>query len=65
MFEVSKSVARHKLLRNAAMVAFVVPTALLAGCASEPPPPPPQPVVYQPPPPAPAPPPARVIGERD
>lgn len=65
MFDVAKKVARHSLLRNAAMVAFLVPTALLAGCAREVAvAPAPQPVVYQPPPPPPAPP-ARVMGERD
>ena len=43
--------------RNAALVAIVIPAALLAGCAPQPAPPPPQPVAapYVPPP---APPPA-------
>jgi len=42
-------------LRNAALVAVVIPAALLAGCAAPaPPPPPPQPV-YAPAPPAPQP----------
>jgi hypothetical protein len=48
---------RCRQLRNAALVALVVPAALLAGCApAPPPPPPPQPIAYPaPPPPAPAP----------
>ena len=65
MFDVAKKSARHRLLRNAAMVAVVIPTALLAACAQEAPPPP-QPVAVQAPPPAPPPPaPAPVVGERD
>jgi len=50
-------------LRNAVMVAVVVPAALLAGCVQPQPapPPPPQPVVYQPPLP---PPPPIIRGER-
>ena len=68
MIDVTKKVARHRLLRSAAIVAVAVPAALLAGCQQ--PAPPPQPVAYQPPPPPPAtyqpppPPPARVYGER-
>jgi hypothetical protein len=60
--------ARWKLLRNTAMVAVVVPAALVAGCAQqEPPPPPPAPAAAEAPPPPPAPPPpapAPVVGER-
>jgi hypothetical protein len=66
MFDVAGKVARHRLLRSAAMVALVVSAALLAGCP-QPAPPPPQPVAYQPPPPPappPPPPPAPVVGER-
>jgi hypothetical protein len=69
MFDVAEKVARHRLLRSAAIVAVVVPAALFAGCAPQPAPPP-QPVAYQPPPPQPVtyqpppPPPARVYGER-
>ena len=50
-------------LRNAALVALVVPAALLAGCApAPPPPPPPQPIVAPTPPPPPPPPaPAPVV----
>jgi hypothetical protein len=47
-------------LRHAALVAVVIPAALLAGCAQPAPPPPPQPVTYPaPPPPPPAVPAAR------
>jgi hypothetical protein len=59
--------ARWKLLRNTAMVAVVVPAALVAGCAQPAPPPPPPPAVSEAPPPPPAPPPpapAPVVGER-
>jgi hypothetical protein len=73
MFNVTEKVTRHRLLRSAAMVALVVPAALLAGCPQPQPvayqAPPPQPATYQPPPPPPAtyqpppPPPAR-YGER-
>jgi hypothetical protein len=53
MSAVSKTVARHRLLRNAAMIAVLIPVGLLAACADQPPPPPPQPVVVAPPPPPP------------
>ena len=61
MFTVSETVAHRRLLRNAAMVALVVPVALLAAC-SQPQPAPSAPVQAAPPPPmAPmAPPPAPV-----
>lgn len=67
MFDVARKVIRHRLLRNAAMAALVVPLTLLASCAREEVvAPPAQPVAYQPPPPPPpAPAPAPVIGERD
>jgi hypothetical protein len=64
MSDIAENLARRRLLRNAAMVAVVVPAALLAGCAPQPaPPPPPIPVAYPaPPPPPPAP---RIVrGER-
>ncbi len=55
MFDVAEKITRSRQLRNAALVAVVIPAALLAGCAPQPaPPPPPQPVAYPaPPPPAP------------
>jgi hypothetical protein len=56
MFDVAGKVARHRLLRSAAIAAVLVPAALFAGCTPQPPPPPPA-VAYQPPPPPPAPPP--------
>jgi hypothetical protein len=60
MFLVSETLARRRLCRGAAMVAVLVPVALLGACHQEPPPPPPpQPVQAAPPPPpppAPAPP---------
>jgi len=62
-----EKLARWKLLRNTVMVAFVVPAALVAGCAQPAPPPPPAPAVSEAPPPPPAPPPpapAPVVGER-
>jgi hypothetical protein len=46
-------IRRHRLVRNAAMVAVMVSPALLAACAQPPPPPPPVQVA---PPPAPIPP---------
>jgi hypothetical protein len=64
MSDVAKNLARRRLLRNAVMVAVVVPAALLAGCAPQPvPPPPPQPVAYPAPMPPPPPPPV-IRGER-
>lgn len=63
MLTVSETVAHRRLLRNAAMVALVVPVALLAACSQPQPAPQPAPVQAAPPPPmapAPAPvPPAR------
>ena len=48
-------IAQKRRLRNAGLVAVVIPAALLAGCAAPAPPPPqPQPV-YTPAPPAPQP----------
>jgi hypothetical protein len=59
MFDTEK-MARRRRLRNAALIALMVPAALLAGCAPAPaPPPPPQPVAAPPPPPPP--PPAPVV----
>ncbi|WP_424813522.1 hypothetical protein [Roseococcus sp. YIM B11640] len=55
MFAVSKMVASRKLARMAAMVAFVLPVAFLAGCAQDPPPPPTPVMAPASPPPAPAP----------
>ena len=56
MSDVTAKLARRRQLRNAAVIALVVPAALLAGCAPQPaPPPPPQPV-YAPAPPPPPPP---------
>ncbi len=66
MLDVAEKVTRYRLFRNAAMVAVVVPAALLGACAQQQPPPP-QPVVAPAPEPAPAPPPApapEVHGER-
>jgi hypothetical protein len=60
MSDVAENLACRRLLRNAVMVAVMIPAALLAGCAPQPaPPPPPQPVVYPAPPPPPI-----VRGER-
>jgi hypothetical protein len=44
-----------KKIRNAALIAVVIPAALVAGCAQQPAPPPPQPqpVAYPAPPPPP------------
>jgi hypothetical protein len=64
MSHVAEKLAQYRLSRNAAMVAVVIPAALLAGCYAQPvpPPPPPQPIAYPAPPP---PPPAPIIrGER-
>jgi hypothetical protein len=57
MSDVTEKKTRIRQWRNAALVAAVIPAALLAGCAPQPAPPPPQPVAapYVPPPPAPAP----------
>ena len=59
MFDVAEKVARLRQLRTAALVAVVIPAALLAGCSSQPSPPPPQPAAAPAPPPAP--PPAPVV----
>jgi hypothetical protein len=56
----SEKLARRQL-RNIAMVALVLPAALLASCAPVPPPPPPAPVLAPAPPP---PPPPMIRGER-
>jgi hypothetical protein len=57
-----KKMARRRRLRNAALIALVVPAALLAGCAHPPPPPPPPPMAAPaPPPPPPAPAPVPVV----
>jgi len=56
MSDVAEKMARLRQLRNAALVAVVIPAALLAGCAPQPArPPPPQPVAYPAPPPPPVP----------
>ncbi|MGZ5838867.1 MAG: hypothetical protein ACXWI2_05910, partial [Croceibacterium sp.] len=49
MSDVAKKMARL------ALVAVLIPAALLAGCASQPAPPPPQPMAATPPPPPPPP----------
>ena len=54
MSDVTEKMARLGRSRKAALVAIVIPAALLVGCAPPPAPPPPQPVYT----PAPAPPPA-------
>jgi len=66
MSDSAQNFARRGLLRNAAMVAAVVPAVLLAGCLAPapPPPPPPQPVAYPAPQPPPPPPRPYVRGER-
>jgi hypothetical protein len=63
MSHIAEKIARLVRLRNAALVAVVLPAALLAGCAAPaPPPPPPQPQpMYSP---APPPPPARIPAVR-
>lgn len=58
MFDIAEKMTRLVRLRNAALVAVVIPAALVAGCAPQPvPPPPPQPIAapMPPPPPPPAP----------
>jgi len=57
MSDAAEKFARRRQLRNAAVIALVIPAALLAGCAPQPVPPPPQPV-YAPAPPPPAAPPS-------
>jgi hypothetical protein len=54
MSDVTEKMAHLGQLRKAALVAIVIPAALLVGCAPQPaPPPPPQPVYTPAPPPAP------------
>lgn len=60
MATISEIVTRHRLCT--AIIAVVVPMALLAGCSSPPPPPAPAPVAVEAPPPPPPPPPAPVPG---
>src|SRR4030095_423110 len=60
MYDVAEKMARLRRLRNAAMVAVVLPAALLAaGCSQPAPPPPPPPAPVAAPPPPPPPPPVR------
>jgi len=59
MVAVSETMARHRLVRGAAMAVVIVPLALLGAC-SQPSPPPPAPAPVQAAPPPPAPPPAPV-----
>jgi len=58
MSDIAEKLARRRQLRNAALVAIVLP-AFLAACAPAPapppPPPPPAPMAPMPPPPPPAP----------
>jgi hypothetical protein len=56
MSDVAEKIVRLRQLRNAALVAIVIPAALLAGCAPQPAPPPPPLPVYAPAPPPPPPP---------
>jgi hypothetical protein len=52
MSDVVEKMARLRQLRNAAVIAVVIPAAFVAGCvAPPPPPPPPAPVAPAPPPP--------------
>lgn len=55
MTDVEKT-ARRRQFRTAALLALVLPAALLAGCVAPPPPPPPQPAYAPAPPPPPVPP---------
>jgi len=59
MSDIAEKLARRRQWHTAAMVALLVPAALLAGCV--PAPPPPQPVAYPVPPPPPAPVPVPVV----
>jgi hypothetical protein len=61
MSDVAEKIVRLRQLRNAALVAVLIPAALVAGCVEPAPPPPPQPV-YAPAPPPPMPPPPVVRG---
>ena len=56
MSDVAEKLARFRQLRNAALLALVIPAALVVGCSQ--PAPPPQPAAAPPPPP---PPPAPVV----
>jgi hypothetical protein len=56
MSDVTEKMPRLRQLRNAALVAILIPAALLAGCAPAPPPPPPPPPAPMPAPPPPPPP---------
>jgi hypothetical protein len=60
MTDVADKMARLRQLRTAALLALVIPAALVAGCSSQQTPPPQQPVATSPPPPPP-PPPAPVV----
>ena len=51
MYDVTEQRACLRRLRNAALLAVVIPAALVAGCSSQPAPPPPAPVAAAPPPP--------------
>ena len=55
---------RRRQLRNAVLIATLIPVALVAGCAPAPPPPPPPQTFVAPPPPPPPPPPVRVPAVR-
>jgi hypothetical protein len=55
MSDVSEKMTRLRQLRNAALVAVVIPAALLAGCAQPAPPPPAPPPAPMPAPPPPPP----------
>jgi hypothetical protein len=61
MVVVSETKVRSRVLRGVALLAVIVPVALLGACAETPPPPPPPPPAQPaPPPPPPPPPPAPV-----
>ena len=55
MSDVAEKMTRLRQLRNAALIAVVIPAALLAGCAQPAPPPPPPPPAPMPAPPPPPP----------
>ena len=55
-----EKMARIRQLRNVALLAVVIPAALLAGCAAPQPAPPPPPPMMNPAPPPPPPPPGPV-----
>ena len=56
MSHIAEKVAGLAQLRNAALLAILIPAALLAGCAPQPAPPPPPPPLAAPTPPPPPPP---------